>query len=57
MPKEHMALHIGQRLRRWAQPEPMKRMVLLALCCGLAIAVIGGLSGGRTFGSRWSCGH
>ena len=24
MPKEHMALHIGQRIRRWAQPELMK---------------------------------
>lgn len=48
-----MALHFGQRIRRWAQPEPMKRMVLLALCCGLAIAVIGVLSGGRTFGTGY----
>ncbi len=48
-----MALHFGQRIRRWAQPEPMKRMVLLALCCGLAIAVIGVISGGRTFGTGY----
>ncbi|QRI62484.1 chloride channel protein [Shinella sp. PSBB067] len=48
-----MALHFGQRIRRWAQPEPMKRMVLLALCCGLAIAVIGVLSGGKTFGTGY----
>lgn len=48
-----MALHFGQRIRRWAQPEPMKRMVLLALCCGLAIAAIGVLSGGDTFGTGY----
>ncbi|WLS00804.1 chloride channel protein [Shinella sumterensis] len=48
-----MGLHFGQRIRRWAQPEPMKRMVLLALCCGLAIAVIGVLSGGSTFGTGY----
>lgn len=48
-----MALHFGQRIRRWAQPEPMKRMVLLALCCGLAIAAIGVLSGGSTFGTGY----
>lgn len=48
-----MALHFGQRIRRWAQPEPMKRMVLLALSCGLAIAAIGVLSGGDTFGTGY----
>ncbi|WLS04970.1 chloride channel protein [Shinella oryzae] len=48
-----MALHFGQRIRRWAQPEPMRRMVLLALCCGLAIAAIGVLSGGDTFGTGY----
>lgn len=48
-----LALHFGQRIRRWAQPEPMKRMVLLALCCGLAIAAIGVLSGGKTFGTGY----
>ncbi|EYR84070.1 chloride channel protein [Shinella sp. SUS2] len=48
-----MAQHFGQRIRRWAQPEPMKRMVLLALCCGLAIAAIGVLSGGDTFGTGY----
>jgi H+/Cl- antiporter ClcA len=48
-----MAQHFGQRIRRWAQPEPMKRMVLLALCCGLAIAAIGVLSDGYTFGTGY----
>ena len=48
-----MALYFGQRIRRWAQPDPMKRMVLLALLCGLAVAVIGVLSGGKTFGTGY----
>lgn len=48
-----MALHFGRRIRRWAQPEPMKRMVLLALFCGLAIAAIGVLSVGKTFGTGY----
>ncbi|MCB1446996.1 MAG: chloride channel protein [Rhizobiaceae bacterium] len=48
-----MALHFGQRIRRWAQPDPTRRMVLLALCCGLAIAAIGVLSGGETFGTGY----
>ena len=48
------ALYFGQRIRRWAQSEPMKRMVLFALCCGLAIAVIGVVSGGRTFGTGYA---
>ena len=49
-----LALHFGQRIRRWAQPAPVKRMVLFALACGLAIAVIGIVSGGRTFGTGYA---
>ncbi|WP_313193750.1 chloride channel protein [Shinella zoogloeoides] len=49
-----LALHFGQRIRRWAQPAPVKRMVLFALACGLAIAVIGVVSGGRTFGTGYT---
>lgn len=48
-----MALHFGQRIRRWAQPKPMKRMVLLALCCGIGVAALGVLSGGNTFGTGY----
>jgi H+/Cl- antiporter ClcA len=48
-----LALHIGLRIRRWAQPAPLKRMVLLAGGCGLAVAVIGVLSGGDTFGTSY----
>ncbi|MCV3738891.1 chloride channel protein [Rhizobium sp. TRM96647] len=48
-----MALHFGQRIRRWAQPEPLKRMVMLAVACGLAVAAIGVISGGKTFGTGY----
>ncbi|MBY3495334.1 chloride channel protein [Rhizobium laguerreae] len=47
------ALHFGQRIRRWAQPQPLKRMLALAGTCGLAIAVIGVASGGTTFGTGY----
>jgi H+/Cl- antiporter ClcA len=47
------ALHVGLRVRRWAQPAPLKRMVLLAGICGLAVAVIGVISGGDTFGTSY----
>jgi H+/Cl- antiporter ClcA len=47
------ALHFGQKIRRWAQPKPLKRMLALAGACGLAIAVIGVASGGTTFGTGY----
>ncbi|MGO4568122.1 chloride channel protein [Rhizobium sp. 2YAF20] len=47
------ALHVGLRIRRWALPAPMKRMVVLAGVCGLAIAIIGIISGGDTFGTSY----
>jgi H+/Cl- antiporter ClcA len=47
------ALHFGQRIRRWAHPEPLKRMVALAGLCGLAVAAIGIASGGTTFGTGY----
>ncbi|TBY13073.1 chloride channel protein [Rhizobium laguerreae] len=47
------ALHFGQRIRRWAQPQPLKRMLALAGICGLSIAVIGVASGGTTFGTGY----
>ncbi len=46
-------LHFTTRIRRWAQPAPLRRMVLLAALCGLAVAVIGILSGGATFGTSY----
>ncbi|EJB03722.1 chloride channel protein EriC [Rhizobium leguminosarum bv. trifolii WSM597] len=48
-----LALHAGQHLRRFAQPQPLRRMVMLATVCGLAVAVIGILSGGTTFGTGY----
>lgn len=47
------ALHFGQRVRRWAQPQPLKRMLLLAGACGVAVAVVGIVSGGTTFGTGY----
>ncbi|MBW9054954.1 chloride channel protein [Rhizobium mesosinicum] len=47
------ALHFGQRIRRWAQPQPLSRMVALAGICGLAVAAIGIVSGGTTFGTGY----
>ncbi|MBB5564095.1 H+/Cl- antiporter ClcA [Rhizobium lentis] len=48
-----LALHAGQHIRRFAQPQPLRRMVLLAAVCGLAVAIIGMLSGGTTFGTGY----
>jgi H+/Cl- antiporter ClcA len=46
-------LHFTTRIRRWAQPAPLRRMVLLAGLCGLAVAAIGVVSGGNTFGTSY----
>lgn len=48
-----LALHAGQHIRRFAQPQPLRRMVLLAAVCGLAVAIIGIFSGGTTFGTGY----
>ncbi|EPE99566.1 chloride channel protein [Rhizobium grahamii] len=48
-----LALHVGQRIRRWAQPQPLMRMLCLAGACGFVIAVIGVASGGMTFGTGY----
>lgn len=47
------SLTAARRIRRWAQPAPLKRMVMLAAVCGLAVAVIGVISGGETFGTGY----
>lgn len=47
------ALHFGQRIRRFVHPDPFRRAVAVAGLCGLAIAVIGILSGGNTFGTGY----
>jgi H+/Cl- antiporter ClcA len=48
-----LALHFGLRIRRWAQPQPLRRMLLLAGGCGLAVALIGVISNGNTFGTGY----
>lgn len=48
-----LALHVGQLVRRWANPRPLYRMVALATACGFAVAVIGVLSHGTTFGTGY----
>lgn len=47
------ALLFGQKVRRWAQPQPLARMVALAGGCGIVIALIGIASGGTTFGTGY----
>ena len=47
------ALFVGARIRRWAHSAPLKRMVLLAFGCGIAVALIGIVSGGNTFGTGY----
>lgn len=48
-----LALYAGTRVRRWAHPQPLLRMLALAGCCGLAVAVIGIMSNGITFGTGY----
>nr|WP_200985204.1 chloride channel protein [Rhizobium rhizogenes]QCL10020.1 voltage gated chloride channel family protein [Rhizobium rhizogenes] len=48
-----LVLYTGIRIRRWALPQPLKRVVLLAGFCGLAIAIIGVVSGGNAFGTGY----
>jgi len=48
-----LALYAGQHVRRFAQPQPLRRMAMLAAVCGLAVAAVGILSGGTTFGTGY----
>ncbi|NTJ63094.1 chloride channel protein [Agrobacterium rhizogenes] len=48
-----LVLYSGIRIRRWALPQPLARVVMLAGLCGLAIAIIGVVSGGNTFGTGY----
>ncbi|MGO4570114.1 chloride channel protein [Rhizobium sp. 2YAF20] len=48
-----LVLYTGIRIRRWALPQPLARLVLLAGSCGLVVAIIGVLSGGNTFGTGY----
>jgi H+/Cl- antiporter ClcA len=48
-----LALHFGLRIRRWAQPQPLQRMLIFAGSCGIAVALIGIISNGNTFGTGY----
>jgi H+/Cl- antiporter ClcA len=47
------ALYAGRKLRQWVHHQPLRRAVLAAGLCGLAVAVIGVTSGGTTFGTGY----
>ena len=47
------SLKAARRVKRWAQPAPIKRMALVAGGCGLSVAVIGIVFGGATFGTGY----
>jgi H+/Cl- antiporter ClcA len=47
------ALSMALRVKRWAAPDPVRRMVCLAAACGLASAVIGIASAGATYGTGY----
>ncbi|MFS2323876.1 chloride channel protein [Brucella sp. H1_1004] len=47
------ALNLTKRVRRRVQKAPLRRTVMIAGMCGLAVAVIGIASGGATFGTGY----
>ncbi len=47
------ALYCGIRVRRWAQPSPLRRTMLFAGICGFVVAVVGIASHGTTFGTSY----
>ncbi len=47
------ALFFGARIRYWTQSAPLRRMIIIAGTCGFAVAIIGVLSGGNTFGTGY----
>ncbi|MGG7517260.1 chloride channel protein [Allorhizobium undicola] len=49
------ALYASRRIRRFVQmrPNPQRQTILIAALCGLAVAVIGIVSGGLTYGTGY----
>ncbi|MFC3163686.1 chloride channel protein [Ciceribacter thiooxidans] len=48
------SLRLSRRIRRWTQPDPLRRSLALAAGCGVAVAVIGVAAGGATFGTGYA---
>jgi H+/Cl- antiporter ClcA len=49
-----LALKAMRRIRRWHALQPLHRTLAVALACGVAVAVIGLVSGGLTFGTGYA---
>ncbi|TPK94731.1 chloride channel protein [Mesorhizobium sp. B2-4-12] len=49
-----LALKTTRRIRRWHTQQPLRRALLVAAACGLAVAAIGIASGGLTFGTGYA---
>jgi H+/Cl- antiporter ClcA len=48
-----LVLKMTRRIRRWNTLQPLKRTLIVAGVCGLAVALIGIASGGVTFGTGY----
>ncbi|WP_420959617.1 chloride channel protein [Brucella sp. IR073] len=46
-------LYAARRIKRLIQPWPLGRIMMIAAACGLAVALIGVVSGGETFGTGY----
>ncbi|MFE0752588.1 chloride channel protein [Inquilinus sp. NPDC058860] len=49
-----LALKLMRRIRRWSAQQPLPRLLIMALACGVAVAAIGLESGGQTFGTGYA---
>jgi H+/Cl- antiporter ClcA len=48
-----LALKISQRIRRWNRYTPLRKVLIIALICGLGSALLGVMTGGATFGTGY----
>lgn len=48
-----LTLKATRRLRRFVQPSPLRRRLIIGAICGLGVALIGLCSGGSTFGTGY----
>lgn len=48
-----IVLKASRRIKRLIQPQPLRRILMIAAGCGLVVALIGIFSGGQTFGTGY----